>query len=100
MKRRQMLKLGALAAASLAAPRRTGAQAPQLPVPPSTITTPARDFGPGAPPTTYFMDPDIVVVDPQFGSLVQANTPIKRLWTGALWCEGPAWSGQSSPSSS
>ena len=40
------------------------------------------------------MDPDIVVVDPAFGSLVQGNTPIKRLWTGALWSEGPAWSGQ------
>ena len=94
MKRRQMLKLGSLAAASLVAPLRAGAQAPQLPVPPSTITTPPRDFGPGAPPTIYFMDPDIVVVDPAFGGLVQANTPIKRLWTGALWCEGPAWSGQ------
>ena len=94
MKRRQMLKLGALAAAALVSARRAGAQAPQLPVPPSTITTPPRDFGLGAPPTTYFMDPDIVVVDPQFSSLVQANTPIKRLWTGALWCEGPAWSGQ------
>src|SRR5262249_33254650 len=28
-----------------------------------------------------------------FASLVQANTSIKRLWTGALWAEGPAWSG-------
>lgn len=94
MKRRHILKFGALAAASAALHGRAWAQAPQAPVPPSTITTPPRDFGPGAPPTTYFMDPDIVVVDPQFGSLVQANTPIKRLWTGALWCEGPAWSGQ------
>jgi gluconolactonase len=25
---------------------------------------------------------------------VQGNTPIKRLWTGALWSEGPAWSAQ------
>ena len=94
MKRRQILKLGALAAASLVSPSRARAQAPQLPGPPSTITSPPRDFGPGAPPSVYFMDPDIVVADPAFGALVQANTPIKRLWTGALWCEGPAWSGQ------
>ncbi|MGH9382747.1 MAG: SMP-30/gluconolactonase/LRE family protein [Vicinamibacterales bacterium] len=93
MMRRQMLKMGALAAASAALPLR--AQTPQdRPVPPSTVTTPPRDFGPGAPPTTYFTDPDIVIVDPQFSGLVQANTPIKRLWTGALWSEGPAWSGQ------
>ena len=46
--------------------RRTGAAAAG---PPSTITTPPRDFGPGAPPTTYFMDPDIVIVDPAFGEL-------------------------------
>jgi len=61
--------------------------------PPSTITNPPRDFGPNAPPTTYFTDPDIVVVDPLFNGYVQANSAIKRLWTGALWSEGPAWSG-------
>jgi gluconolactonase len=94
MRRRQLLKIGAVAATSLMPPLRALAQAQQPPGPPSTITTPPRDFGPGAPPTTYFIDPDIVVVDPQFAGLVQANTPIKRLWTGALWSEGPAWSGQ------
>jgi gluconolactonase len=62
--------------------------------PPSTVTTPPRDFGPGAPPTTYFLDPDIVVVDPAFGALVQPNAAITRLWTGALWAEGPAWCAQ------
>jgi gluconolactonase len=96
MKRRDVLKMGALAAASVAVP--LDAQSPQTPAapaaPPSTVTMPPRDFGPGAPPTTYFTDPDIVIVDPSFGGLVQANTPIKRLWTGALWAEGPAWSGQ------
>ena len=28
-----------------------------------------------------------------FNGLRQANTPIQRLWTGALWSEGPAWNG-------
>ncbi len=95
MMRRHVLEMGALAAASAALPIRVLARGAQVPAsPPSTVTTPPRDFGPGAPPTTYFTDPDIVVVDPLFSSYVQANTPIKRLWTGALWAEGPAWSGQ------
>jgi gluconolactonase len=60
--------------------------------PPSTVTTPPRDFGPNAPPTTYFTDPDVISVDPMFNGLRQPNAPIQRLWTGALWSEGPAWS--------
>jgi gluconolactonase len=70
-------------------------QAPQTPPgPPSTVTIPPRDFGPNAPPTTYFTDPDIVTVDRSFNSYVLANSSIVRLWTGGLWCEGPAWSAQ------
>ncbi len=95
MRRRQVLKMSALAAASAAIPLRAHAQQPPqpTPAPPSTVTSPPRDFGPNAPPTTY-RDPDIVIVDPQFNTYLQGNTPIKRLWTGALWSEGPAWSGQ------
>src|SRR3954465_12326038 len=66
----------------------------QIPGPPSTVTTPPRDFGPNGAPTTYFTDPDIITVDPSFDNLIQANTSIQRLWTGALWAEGPAWSAQ------
>jgi len=33
-------------------------------------------------------------VEPAFDGLRQPNAPIQRLWTGALWSEGPAWSGQ------
>src|SRR5438128_10576947 len=69
---------------------------PPLPgpaTPPSTVSTPPRDFSANAPPNTY-MDPDIVVVDPMFSRYVLGNTPIKRLWTGALWAEGPAWCGE------
>jgi len=61
--------------------------------PPSTVATPPRDFGPGAPPVTY-PDPDVLTVDPAFNGLRLGNTPIQRLWTGALWSEGPAWSSQ------
>jgi gluconolactonase len=58
------------------------------------VTNPPRDFGPNAPPTTYFTDPDVVTVDPLFNGYIQPNSAITRLWTGALWAEGPAWSAQ------
>jgi gluconolactonase len=57
------------------------------------ISSPPRDFTPGATPVSY-PDPDILTVDPGFTSLRLGNTPIQRLWTGGLWCEGPAWSSQ------
>ena len=62
--------------------------------PPSTITSPPRDFGPNGAPTTYFTDPDVLTVDPSFDGLRQPNAPIQRLWTGSLWAEGPAWNSQ------
>jgi gluconolactonase len=62
--------------------------------PPSTVTTPPRDFSPSGAPTTYFTDPDILSVDPMFDGYAQPNSAIQRLVTGALWSEGPAWSSQ------
>src|SRR5689334_16820313 len=70
------------------------AQASKPMEPPTVITTPPRDFGPNAPPNVYFTDPDVLTVDPAFNGLRQVNAPIQRLWTGALWAEGPAWSTQ------
>src|SRR6188768_7208 len=61
--------------------------------PPTVVSNPPRDFGPGA-TTTYFNDPDVLTVDPAFNALVQPNAAIVRLWTGALWAEGPAWNAQ------
>ncbi len=86
--------LGAVAGAVAAGAHPLMARQGQRPGPPSTVTVPPRDFGPGAAPTTYFTDPDILVVDPAFSGYVQPNSAITRLWTGALWAEGPAWSGQ------
>src|SRR6267378_457784 len=72
MSRRVLIKTAGFAAGAVAlAPHLVAAQTPAPMAPPSTITTPPRDFGPNAPP----------------------NAPIQRLWTGALWSEGPAWSG-------
>jgi gluconolactonase len=59
----------------------------------STVSTPPRDFAPGAAPAPY-PDPDVLVIDPAFNGLRVFNSPIQRLWTGALWAEGPAWSSQ------
>jgi gluconolactonase len=86
------MALGAGAAA--AGPRKALAQAAERASPPSTVTSPPRDFGPNGAPTTYFFDPDIIAVDPIFNSYAQPNSAITRLWTGALWSEGPAWNAQ------
>ena len=85
--------MGALAGCTAAAPLLTTAQDKPV-APPTTVTNPPRDFGPGGAPTTYFTDPDILTVDPAFNGLIQPNAPIQRLWTGALWMEGPAWNAQ------
>ena len=93
-RRRFMRAVGAGAGAAALVPAGVKAQAPGKPAEPlSTITTPPREWGPSAPPVTY-VDPDVITIDPAFNGLRQGNTPIKRLWTGALWSEGPAWSGQ------
>jgi gluconolactonase len=91
-------RLGAVAGVAAFVPRaaiaQQAARAPARVVePPTVISTPPRDFTPGATPVTY-PDPDILTVDPAFNSLRLGNTPIQRLWTGGLWCEGPAWSSQ------
>jgi len=88
--RRDLLRVAATAGVAGISARLGAQQSP--PGPPSVITNPPRDFSPGAPPTTYFSDPDVLAIDPAFNALVQPNSAITRLWTGALWTEGPAWS--------
>jgi gluconolactonase len=89
--------LGTIGAAGVAAftPRMANAQTPtttgpQRGEPPSVVSNPPRDF---SGPVTY-PDPDIISLDPSFNALRVGNTPIQRLWTGGMWCEGPAWNGQ------
>ena len=97
MSRRTLIKtIGMVAGAATLVPRVVNAQAPPggPAGPPSTVTSPPRDFSPRGAPTTYFTDPDILTVDPLFNQYAQPNSAITRLWTGALWSEGPAWSGQ------
>ncbi len=93
--RRNLLETFCLAGSVLLAPAlaRAQARAERGPVPPSTVTTPPREFGPNAPPDLY-PDPNVLALDPAFGALRVFNAPLQRLWTGALWSEGPAWSSQ------
>jgi len=91
-------KIGAAAGVAAFVPRSVlaqgaPAQQPTRVGPPTVVSTPPRDFTPGAEPVTY-PDPDIIVMDDSFNGLRLGNTPIQRLWTGGLWCEGPAWSSQ------
>lgn len=51
----------------------------------------ARDWS-GQNPERY-PDPDVMALDPSFEKLIQGNAPIRRLHTGMLWAEGPAWNG-------
>lgn len=51
----------------------------------------ARDWS-GRTPERY-PDPDVIAVDPSFSKYIQGNSPIRRLHTGLLWAEGPAWNG-------
>ena len=41
----------------------------------------------------HYPDPDIVALDNRFRRYIVGNTSIKRLYTGTMWAEGPAWNG-------
>jgi gluconolactonase len=89
--RREVLtKIGIAAGMTAFAPKLARARTAQKADPPSVVSNPPRDF---SQPVTY-PDPDIITLDPSFNALRVGNTPIQRLWTGAMWCEGPAWNGQ------
>ena len=74
-------------AAALGAAARSPRDAQQ---PPAGTPAP-RDWS-GQTPIRY-PDPDVVAVDNRFRKYVIGNTTIKRVYTGTLWAEGPAWNG-------
>lgn len=51
----------------------------------------ARDWS-GRNPERY-PDPDVIALEPAFQKYIQGNSPLRRLHTGLLWAEGPAWNG-------
>ena len=88
---RRDLIIGMAAGVAACAPRLAAAQAPAQG---SQQSNPSmRDYTPGAPPVGY-PDPDVITIDPAFNALRVNNTAIHRLWTGAMWSEGPAWCSQ------
>ena len=66
------------------------AQTPVTQPPVSPVPAP-RDWS-GQTPQQY-PDPDVIALDNRFRRYMVGNTPIKRLHTGTLWAEGPAWNG-------
>ena len=90
---RRLMLAGAAATLPGLAPTLAWAQETkaQLGTPRSVITNPPRDFGPGAPPPGS-PDPDVIRVDPSFGSFLIGQAAIKRVSTGYHFLEGPAWS--------
>jgi gluconolactonase len=93
LSRRNLVTGIAAAGATTLALGRASAQRVEV-SPPSTITSPPRDFSPRGAPTTYFNDPDVISVDPSFNAYVVPNSAITRLWTGGAWLEGPTWNAE------
>lgn len=54
---------------------------------------PVTQYGPNAEPV-YYPNTDVHVLDPERFTAKQGNAPIRRLWTGGNWVEGPAYSYQ------
>ena len=87
-----LTRRGLIAGAAIAAPTMALAQGkPQLA--PITSIMNGRVYGPDAPPNIY-PDPDILILDPSAEDLFIGHSSIKRVKTGFLWAEGPAWSSQ------
>jgi gluconolactonase len=84
-RRRRAFLRTAMAAPLLAA----AGQAP--PQPPAIPPSPPRDWTSGEP--VRYPDPDVIALDPRFRRYIIGNTPIRRLHTGTMWAEGPAWNG-------
>ena len=49
-------------------------------------------YGPDAEPVDY-PNNDVIVLNPERFTAKIGNTPIRRLYTGGMWFEGPAWNG-------
>ncbi len=89
---RRALLAGTAGAAALGPDIARAQQNSNLGTPATVVSSPPRDFAHGHP--SIYPDPDVIVVDPSFLPLRRVQGAIYRIWTGALWAEGPAWSNQ------
>ncbi len=83
--------LAAAAGGLVLAPELAAAAQAQVSQPPVSSTPTPRDWS-GQQPLQY-PDPDVVALDNRFRRYMVSSTPIRRLHTGTLWAEGPAWNG-------
>ena len=84
--------LEAVVAATALATRTVMAQQPPTSPKPQPMPPEApRDWSGGDP--VRYPDPDIIALDNRFRRYIIGNTPIRRLHTGTMWAEGPAWNG-------
>jgi gluconolactonase len=87
--RRDFLTAAAGAGAALALTKGAGAQ--------DITHTPSRSPGPfprgpaSSPDWVRYPEPNVRALDPRFNKYMVGNTYIERLWTGAMWAEGPVW---------
>ena len=94
-RRRLLTTIGAVTGAALAVPQRAFRQSQGKPLSaPTVISNPPRDFGPERAADDLLHRSGRADGRSGVRRAVQANTSIKRLWTGALWAEGPAWNSQ------
>src|SRR6202790_3020796 len=82
---RRSFLAAAVGGAALKAAAQTPASTPISPNP-----TP-RDWSNQVP--VRYPEPDVVALDNRFRRYMVGNTVIKKLHTGTLWAEGPAWNG-------
>lgn len=86
--RRTFVKTAAAAMASIAViSKRSGSLHAQ-----GSDGGPVTEYGPDAAPIGY-PNNDVIVLDPERFTAKIGNTPIRRLYTGGMWFEGPAWNG-------
>jgi gluconolactonase len=87
--RRRFITTALPALAGLSAAAVSVASAQQRGAPAVSPTPTPRDWREPA----GYPDPDIIALDNRFRRYILFNTPLRRLYTGTLWAEGPAWNG-------
>ena len=87
-----LTRRGLVAGAAALLPTAAFGQAKAQLAPLTSILT-GRTYGPDAPPVSY-PDPDILILSPEGNKVFIGHSNIRRVGTGMIWAEGPAWSNQ------
>ena len=79
------------AVAAVAASMAAGSASAQQDADPPGTTPPPRNWN--DPATVAYPDPAVEQFDPRFKKYIEPLNSIERLWTGAIWTEGPVYFG-------